>query len=337
LLQAGMPLVDAVRSLALQEKQQTTYISQQNSERLFAITRLVRAGRPLATALRLYDEWLSEHVIATIAAAQGTAQLPEVLQELARMLELHDTQWRALRHAVAMPVLTLGAALVVSGVAVVVVVPTLLSMVSDSGTLPGQTQQLLLCIEWLRLYGAFTLVAAVLVAAGVWKSAEYFEKSHVWRDRLLYYLPLGGPLLRQLHSTQWLRRISVQLRAGVPLLQSLEAALALTTNKYARLWQSQLCAAVRGGMPFVAACARVPQRCMPTGVASLIGLAPHNKALAGIAEQAAQLVAQRMQHTTALLLRLAQPVALCVVGGVVFVVIRALYAPLMHVFSSLAI
>ena len=83
------------------------------------------------------------------------------------------------------------------------------------------------------------------------------------------------------------------------------------------------------------ACARVPARCMPLAVSSLIGLAPHNDALAGIAEQSALLLSQHMRHTMRLLLRLAQPLALAIVGSIVFLIIRALYAPILQSLSSL--
>lgn len=335
LLEAGMSVAHAVRSTALQEMQQAGQRSRLRGERFHQVARLLRAGRPLSTALQAQLGWFSGHMISTIAAAQGTPQLPAVLKELATMLELHDTQQRELHRALAMPLITLGTALVVSVVALSVVVPTLVSVLGEGVALPTHTQQLVNLIGWLREYGLFILFGLVGGGAFLWECAGRYDAARCWRDRALYYVPIAGELLQYMHVAQWLRRVSVQLRAGVPLVIALESIQGQASNRYAQEWQRQLCAAVRRGIPLAVACADVPTRCMPTMVSSLIGLAPHNAALAGIAEQAARLVSQRLHHTQQLLLRLAQPLALVVVGAVVFCAVRALYAPLLQSLSSL--
>ena len=326
LLAAGMPLIRALHLLALQEARswRTVFV-----DRFQRITRGVRSGRSLSEILARYDSWFSQHVIAAIAAAEGGDQLTVVLNELAVMLEEHAEQRRALRHALLVPLLTIGAALVIGGVALSVVVPMMVSLCSSAAELPASTQMLLRATEWLQRYAVITVCGVTAAGALAWRACEHWPPLHRWRDRLFYMLPVCGRLYSTLHAAQWLRRISVQLRAGVSLVAALESVQRHAADQFAHQWQAVLAADVRGGMPFVAACARVPERCLPATVSMLVGLAPHNAALGGVCFYAAQLLQREVRYVMMMAVRLAQPLALAIVGMLVFVIVRALYAPLL--------
>ena len=218
LLKAGVPLGEAVESLALAHADSAVgpaFAHMQGS---------LRGGLRFSQALADSGLVLPPYVAQMTAAAELTGKLAEALADAATQMEYDDRMRQEMRNALIYP-----AVLVLSGIGAtlltfLVVVPKFANMLKSSkADLPALS-------VWVLQTGLFVkanllwigLAALALVLAGVVVFAR--PQARAWAWERLAHVPLVGRWLREIEIGRWAALLGILLENRVPIVRAMELA-----------------------------------------------------------------------------------------------------------------
>ena len=218
LLKAGVPLGEAVESLALAHADSAVgpaFAHMQGS---------LRSGLRFSQALADSGLVLPPYVAQMTAAAELTGKLAEALADAATQMEYDDRMRQEMRNALIYP-----AVLVLSGIGAtlltfLVVVPKFANMLKSSkADLPALS-------VWVLQTGLFVkanllwigLAALALVLAGVVVFAR--PQARAWAWERLAHVPLVGRWLREIEIGRWAALLGILLENRVPIVRAMELA-----------------------------------------------------------------------------------------------------------------
>lgn len=217
LLSAGIPLVEAVQSLAEQSPPSFR-------RTLIHIKEQVEQGTSFARALGAYPAIFPRLYLNMIASGEASGKLDSVTTSLADYLEAQLELRRKLISALIYPaVMLVFCVLVVSGL-LAFVVPQIVEIFTKQGAvLPLPTRIMIGLSDILVFYWYLVIGASALLGVG----AVRFYRSPAGRafvDNALMKGPIVGSLYTKVLTARITRTLSTLLASGVGLLESLEMA-----------------------------------------------------------------------------------------------------------------
>jgi len=224
LLEAGLPLLEAIETLA--HKEQNT----QAKEMYAKLTRLLREGRPLSQAMGELAVVFPPLYIATIRASEKTGDLQ---QALTRYLAYHG-QLDAVRKKVASAAIYPALLMIVGSLVIlflmVYVVPRFSKVYEDLGNdLPLMSR---LLMGWGRFFeaysGAITLAVVILFAGTVYALTRSSVRD--WLQQKLWQIPAVGEHLRLYQLARLYRTLGMLLNGGIPLVTALDMTSGLLSQ-----------------------------------------------------------------------------------------------------------
>lgn len=213
LLDAGMPLVEALGSIAEGME------SRRARQSVAGLRQQVLEGRSLADAMGAqgFDEIMRNMV----AAGEETGQLNAVAERLAQLLEHRQQLRQDILSAVLYPLIITGFGLLVMVFLLTVVVPQVARVFARAGgDLPWLTQALIHVSGALREDGLWMLAGLIGMVAA-YRLAVRRPEIREARDRFLLSLPGVGLLLRKIETARYARTLGMLLSGGVPVLSAM--------------------------------------------------------------------------------------------------------------------
>jgi len=215
-VEAGLPLMQALRTV----RRQATGKSQPAI--LDALIEKVEAGQPLHEAMRAYGAPFDDMTIGMARAADASGRMPEVLHQLADLLDRSVELRRELVGATIYPMIVASLILASVVLLVTVILPQLMAPIAGQPgmVLPLPTRILLGFAGFMKTWWLLVIVALGFGVVGVrrWLAQPV---NRLWWDGLLLRLPLLGPLLRDVAVARFTRTLGTLVSAGLPILQSL--------------------------------------------------------------------------------------------------------------------
>jgi len=320
LLAAGLPVEEALGALAEQAED-----TQQRS--LLATLRArVREGSSLAAALAELPEHFPEYFRASIAAAEQSGRLDQVLARLADYAEnsaaLRRRVWMALLYPL---LLTAVALLVVTGLLLFVVPQVIGVFTSLNRELPWLTRLLIRLSESLPRWGPWLLVLLGLGVIG----ARALLRDPARRARLhalLLRLPVLGRLRLALDTSRFTRTLGLLAGSGVPMLEALRMATRTTSLLPLRQALERAGARVREGASLAAALAE--SRLFPPVTLRLIGNGERAGRLPAMLDQAADHEAALLENRLSTFVAVLGPAMILLVGALVLAIVLAILLPI---------
>jgi general secretion pathway protein F len=214
LLNAGLPLVEAIDTLAQKERRDS---SRALLERLSVV---LREGQPLSAALQEFPQAFSLLYVATVRASEKTSDLaPALARYVAYAVQLEAIRKRVVNAAI-YPMLLIAVGGLVSLFLLLYVVPRFGNIYAErGGDLPLFSRLLLGFGQAVNTHGVLVLGAlAALLAAAVylWKTYRTRLGDALWR------LPAIGERLKVYQLARFYRTIGMLLRGGMPLVAALD-------------------------------------------------------------------------------------------------------------------
>ncbi|MFQ5582677.1 MAG: type II secretion system F family protein [Mariprofundaceae bacterium] len=217
LLEAGMPLTDALGSIAEGME------SRKAMRTVAALRQQVLEGIALAQALR--EQGFDDVICNMVEAGEETGQLDAVAGRLAELLEQRQHLRQELFSATLYPAIITGFGLLVMVFLLTVVVPQVVGVFERAGgDLPWLTQALITVSDGLRAHGLL-LILTVAVLMMAYHVSMRRHAPRVWRDHLLLRLPGIGTVLRKIETAKFARTLGMLLSGGVPVLSAMHIAV----------------------------------------------------------------------------------------------------------------
>jgi type II secretory pathway component PulF len=224
-LVAGLPLMQALRTLAKQRKKP------KQRELLAHLMHEVEHGKPLSDAMQSWGDPFGELVVNLTRAGEASGQLGEVMGHTATLLEKDLRLRRSLIAATAYPGILAVMAVIAVIIVVTWIVPGIMAQLKGSTVeLPWPAAVLDGFAQLVR--GYWWLMLGVVVAIVI--SAVRFYRSPAGRlsvDRWLLDMPVVGRLSRDVAVARFTRTLSTLTTAGIPVVSALRVTKGTLGNK----------------------------------------------------------------------------------------------------------
>ncbi|MFK8017939.1 MAG: type II secretion system F family protein [Gammaproteobacteria bacterium] len=320
MLETGVSLHNALAALA--EQTQSTALRQL----LEAVAASVASGRTFSAALADHPDVFDSSYVNLVGAAEKGGFLYEVLEQLRELEDKREAMRNTLTSAAAYP-----AFLLVFSIAVVlfilwVVFPKFGQMfTSIYDQLPGTTKTLMWMSDTLRY--RWPLILGGVSAAGLllraWASSD---AGRALLDRWRLRLPGLKQIFVPIYLIQILRTMGLSLNHGVPLVDTLNSCRELVNNRAIAGFLADVAAAVTEGQPFARAFAQ--GKFLPPLVTQMVATGDETgnlgKVMVRIADHYEREVERRLDRVT----KIAEPMMLLIMGGLVGVIVSALILPI---------
>jgi general secretion pathway protein F len=322
LLEAGLTVEQCLDALIEQSQDEAS------ARILGAVRAEVISGQGLADALERFPASFPDVYRAVVGTGEQSGDLAGVMTRLADYLEGRRAVSQHAGLALLYPAIVASVALMIVIGLLTYVVPQVVEVFQNSRQeLPLLTRALL----WLSgaLQGNLLVVAGAVAILIVLARAAWSRESlrALWQARLLR-LPVIGPLLLGIGTARVASTLAILVGAGVPLLQSLNAAAKVVGNLPLRGAVEEAARLVREGSSLHRALDS--RKIFPPIFIHLIASGESSGRLAHMLQQAAKHQEMENAHRVQLLTGLLEPAIIVAMGIVVLLVVLAILMPIIE-------
>ena len=215
-IEAGLPLMQALKIVRKQAPGKSQPVI------LDALIDKVEAGQPLYEAMKAYGAPFDDMIIGMARAADASGRMPEILHQLADLLDRAVELKRELIGATVYPMIVASLILASVTLLVTVILPQLMiPLAGQPGMVLPLPTRILLSFAWFMSNFWWLLVLmtfGAIIAARNWLQDPEHRRM---KDYALLKTPLLGKLLRDVAVARFTRTLGTLVSAGLPILQSL--------------------------------------------------------------------------------------------------------------------
>jgi len=329
LLKAGMPLPQALRTLAAEAG------SARFREALERAAAAIENGVEPDRAFAREEAALGGMLGRVAATTAFSGRLAQMLAELSGWTLAQDRIRRQISDAVAYPYMVLLLAAVVTGIVMYVAsyygVPGLENEFADFGPPPAAFETTITpALAWCVIIGTLALTLCVPLFAIL---ARFSRGVRHAREYLLIYLPVFGAVARPLALSRFCGSVAILLKAGVSYHQAVAAGGELTGFEPYAAAARKAAQVLEAGQPQAEAWSET--RLFPASLRFILASAEKRGDIPDAFAELAELYRVEAEGRGRVVAVLAPPACLVGVGLVVAVCISALLGPLVRILSVL--
>ncbi|MBO6938016.1 MAG: type II secretion system F family protein [Deltaproteobacteria bacterium] len=325
MIDAGLPLVQCLDILSSQgeNKQFNTILKE--------IKLFVEQGGTFSEGLRRHPKVFNDLFVNLVAAGEMGGILDTILQRLAVYIEKNVKLRRQVRGAMVYPVAILNVAIAVIVVMLTWVIPAFREMFAEFGgedQLPGITKFVIGISEgFLDNFWIISLVFTATVSA-IGYSYRTKGGKRFWHKAFLT-LPIIGPVVRKIAVARFTRTLGTLLGSGVPILDAMDIVGKASGNVIVESAIHETADRVREGRTMA-------EPLMATGVfppmvVQMIGVGEQTGALDNMLNKIADFYEEEVDVAVAALTSLLEPLMMVFIGGIVGVILIAMYMPIFEI------
>src|SRR5688500_14000093 len=324
LVNAGLPLVEAVETLAQQERRDDW---RSIMERIAAA---LREGRPLSAALEQFQRAFSPLFVATVRASEKTSDLaPALARYVAYASQLEAIRKRVVNASI-YPMLLIAVGGLVSLFLLLYVVPRFAHIYEErAADLPLVSRVLLAWGQAMHAHGVLVVAAAVCLLALAW---YVFKTSKARIGTALWSVPAIGERLKVYQLARFYRTIGMLLRGGMPLV----AALEMGADLLHPVLRARLVAARRA----ISEGRNVSQSLEAAGLTTpvalrMLAVGERGGNMGEMLEQIASFHDEELSRWVDWFTRLFEPILMALIGLVIGAIVILMYMPIFELAGNL--
>jgi general secretion pathway protein F len=320
LVRAGLPLEESLLAVSQQtEKPRVQSI-------ILGVRAKVMEGHPLADGFTDFPRVFPEIYRSTVAAGEQSGKLDGVLERLADYNEGREQIRQKILAAMLYPiVLSVMCFAIVTGLMVYVVPKVVAVFESAKGKLPLITQILIATSDFIRNYGMYMAVIAVVAAYLFRRWLRNPNNLRRWHRSQLR-MPMVGKLSRGFNTARFTRTFSILSASSVPVLDALRISGEVVTNLPMRDAVVEAAARVREGAPIGRSLA--VSKLFPPMTIHLISSGESSGELESMLERAAIAQERELDGLLAGMVGLLGPMLIVGMGGFVMAIVFAMLLPI---------
>lgn len=330
LLDAGLPLVRALRTLEKQAKRDVVL-----RQIVGDLANSVEGGGTFSEALSAHQKSFSKLYINMVRAGEASGAMENVLNRLAEFMEKAQRIAGKIKSAMVYPTIVLTVALSITAGLMVFIVPKFAKIFEEM--LPGEglpplTQTVIAISDFMR--EQFTLM--VLIIVGVVVGLKLLRKTRIGgliTDYVMLKMPPFSALTVKSVVARFCRTLGTLMQSGVAVLQALQIVRDTAGNEVvSRAIQSVHDAVKEGeGMSRPLEAANV----FPGMVVSMIEVGEETGALPEMMNRIADTYEEEVDNAVEALTSLIEPIMIVFLAVVVGGIVIALFMPLVKLIDQL--
>ena len=327
MISAGISLLESIEVLAEQAESPGMKLC---CERLASE---LRSGSDLSSALQTCPKIFNPLYVSMVAAGEASGQMDVILSRLADYVEATEELKREIKSAMTYPAISLVLVLGITAFLMIGVVPGFKDVFDGLGVaLPALTQAVLACSDWLGSHWYLLFFGGL----GGFFGFTVFKKTDQGRlllDHLMLRVPIFGQLSRKVALARFSRTFATLVRSGVPIMGTLDIVADTAGNMVVANTVRESRESVRNGNMLSEPLGQ--SKVFPPMVTRMIAIGERSGALENLLEKIAEFYDSQVKATIKSLTSLIEPLLICVMGGIVGLVILAVFLPLLQVMEGI--
>lgn len=320
MIDAGLPIVQGLDVLGRQHENPAM------RRALLDIKDVVSNGGTLSEGMARHPRAFDELFVNMVAAGEVGGILDIILERLAAYLEKSASLKRQVKTAMIYPGVVVGAAVVVTSILLIFVIPTFGEMFAGFGAaLPTPTRIVIEMSDFMVAYGH--LIFGGLFAA-FWFLRK-FAKTKRGKDffhPIFLKLPVMGNLIRKIAVARMSRTLSTMLSSGVPILEALLICGRTAGNRVVEKEIAQVRVAISEGKSIAGPLEG--SSIFPPMVVQMIAVGESTGALDAMLSKIADFYEDEVETAVGAMKQLIEPIMIIVLGTIVGGLIVAMYLPI---------
>ncbi|WP_144393681.1 type II secretion system F family protein [Pleionea sediminis] len=326
MMKAGVPLVQSFEIIGKGHENPSV------SDLVFAIKTDIEAGSSMGEALKKQPQYFDDLFCDLVSAGEQSGALEEMLDRIATYKEKTEALKSKIKKALFYPTAVIIAAIIVTSILLLFVVPTFEEMFAGFGAeLPAFTQMVINMSKWLSSNWWIILIGIVLFTVAfkqLKKTSENFRNN---LDKAILKLPVVGVILNKAAVARFARTLSTTFAAGVPLVEALESAAGASGNYVYRSGLLKIRDEVTTGMQLNLSMTN--SALFPGMVNQMVAIGEESGAIDHMLTKVADIYEQEVDDLVDGLSALLEPIIMAVLGVLVGGLIIAMYLPIFKLAS----
>jgi len=323
MIDAGLPLVQCLDILS----------SQQTNKRFGTVLKdvqnAVEGGSSFSEGLKRHPKVFDDLFTNLVAAGETGGILDSIMNRLSIYLEKRQKLVRQVRGAMVYPSIVIVIAGGVMTVLLTFVIPAFENMFKDFGSgpeaLPALTRGVIAVSR--GFVSALPLLILVALAFGFGLAWTYKQpKGKRFFHQSFLTLPVMGPVLRKIAVARFTRTLGTLLQSGVPILDALEICARTAGNVVVESGVMLVRQAISEGKNMAEPLAAT--KIFPDMVVQMIAVGEQTGALDQMLNKVADFYEEETDIAVAAMTSAIEPILMVGVGGMVGVVLIAMYLPI---------
>lgn len=324
LLTAGIDIRTALELIASEQKKKY------QEQIVVELKKLIVEGKSLSAAMQNVKEF-SSYEYFSVQIGEESGKLNQVLKELSLYYKSKIKQRRQLISALTYPAVIL----FTSFAAVFFMLNFIVPMFSDIFTrfgnnLPWITQQIVNLSELLRANIWWMLLLCILAIIYV-----YMQRKTIWYRKyssiLLLKIPVVGNLIHKINLARFSNSLSLLISSRIPILRAIQLVKQMMKFYPIEISLENIEADVLKGLPLHKAMEKF--EIYPAKMISLVKVGEEVNQLEHFFQQVSNQYTEEVEHRSAVISSLLEPMILLFLGGIVAVILIAMYLPLFQMSS----
>ena len=325
MLDSGLPIMQALDILAKQGD------SAAFKKVLKSIKETVETGGTLSEGMAKHPDAFDQLYTNMIEAGENGGILDVILERLAAHMEKAMKLKREVKAALIYPAVVISAAVVVTSVLLLFVIPTFATLFADfGGTLPLPTQIVIglsnfFVTYWYLIFGSLF-------------GSFYFTKRFLKTERgkevfhpIALKLPVFGDIIRKVAVARFTRTLGTMISSGVSIMEALNICARTAGNKVVEREVLRARVAISEGKTMTEPLSE--STVFPMMVVQMIGVGEETGALDSMLEKIADFYEQEVDTAVGSMKQLIEPIMILVLGVVIGGLVIAMYLPIFKMAS----
>src|SRR5215210_5277799 len=335
LIDSGMPMLRSLHTLEDQTEDERL------RDAITGVRQDVEAGASLADAMERRPQIFDPMFRAMVRSGESSGRLDEALERVAFQLEKLDALRRQIRSAMMYPAFVFTLAIVVLLVVVAFIVPVFAGVFKEIASDSGESAQLPLLTRITMGFshivtGYWFLWIPLLVGGAIgfsqWKKTEWGRPQ--W-DALKIRIPAHiGDVIQKAALARWSRTFAGTVASGVPILQSIKITGQTSGNALIEQSMDDVYDSVRAGGT-IAHPIEKNVGLFPPMVGHMISVGEETGQLEQMLSKIADFYEAEVDAKIKALTSLLEPLMIVFVGGMVGVIVIAMYLPIFSLYDKI--
>ena len=320
MIDAGLPLVQCLEILSSQEP------NKRLKETLVAVKASLESGMTFSGALARHPKVFDELFCNLVAAGELGGILDTILNRLAIFMEKNMKLRQRVKSAMKYPVTVLAVSILITIFLLVKVIPQFGDMFKSMGKdLPTLTQTVITMSQTTIDNLPIVIAGLVLLVIGIIMLKRTKRGTYFW-DAMLLKMPVFGSLLKKAAVAKFTRTLGTLISSGVPILDALEIVAKTAGNKVVEEGIMYARDRIAEGKSIAAPLLEVGV--FPKMVVQMVGVGESTGAMDVMLGKIADFYEDEVDAAVDGITALIEPLIMVVLGGIIGVVLLAMYLPI---------
>jgi type IV pilus assembly protein PilC len=326
---AGLPILRSLR--ILEEQQKGTF-----KKVIGYVADDIEGGSTLSEAMARYPKTFDRLFTGMVAAGETGGVLDLILSRVADFMEKAEKLKSRVKSAMVYPLVVLCAAFGILLGLMKYVIPSFKTVLEEmvSGKLNPVTTTVLGVSNWIATqYGWAIILAFPVGFMFLLRIVRKFKMGRYVLDAIKLKLPVMGQLTNRVSVTRWTRTLGTLISAGVPILDAITVTRDTAGNEVFSNMLNNVHNSIRQGDTFAGPLRQ--SKTVDLIVANMVAVGEETGDLDKMLLKVADNFDEQVDVLVASLMSMLEPIMIIVLGGVVMLIVLAVFLPMIQVITSL--